>query len=90
MNFTWNETKRQTNLKKHGFDFVDAEKVFDGPAATTEDSRVGYDDGHRFNTIGLLGVKVVVITHTETDENIHIISMREAEKHETESFFSRL
>jgi uncharacterized DUF497 family protein len=89
MKFTWKETKRQTNLKKHGLDFVEAEKVFDGPAATTEDSRVDYGE-QRFNTIGLLGVKVVVITHTETDENIHIISMREAEKHETESFFSRL
>ena len=31
MRFTWDETKRQTHLNKHGLDFADAEKVFDGP-----------------------------------------------------------
>jgi uncharacterized DUF497 family protein len=70
-------------------DFVDAEKVFGSPTATAEDSRVDYGE-QRLNTIGLLGVKVVVITHTETDEIIHIISMFEAVRHETEPFFSRL
>ncbi len=39
------------------------------------------------HTVGLLGSKVVVITHTENKEEIHIISKREAEKHETEYFF---
>ncbi len=44
----------------------------------------------RFNTTGLLGTSVVVITHTETDDTIHIISMRKAENHEIEDFFSYL
>ena len=39
MNFTWHESKRKDNLKKHGFDFVDAEQVFDAPTFTVEDSR---------------------------------------------------
>jgi len=38
-------------------------------------------------TTGLLGVMVVVITHTETDDEIHFISMREAETHETRPGF---
>ena len=70
MKFTWHESKRQINLKSHGFDFCDAEQ--------------------RFNTTGLMGVSVVVITHTETENKIHIISMREAENHETRKFFSNL
>jgi hypothetical protein len=48
MNFTWRETKRQSNLKKHGLDFADAQKVFDGPAATTEDSLADSDDPPEF------------------------------------------
>jgi len=30
MKFTWDENKRQANLKKHQLDFADAEKVFAG------------------------------------------------------------
>ncbi len=39
MNFTWNETKRATNLKKHGLDFAEAELVFSGEVFTFEDAR---------------------------------------------------
>jgi uncharacterized DUF497 family protein len=38
MKFTWRESKRKTNLKKHGLDFADAEKVFAGPMAVFEDT----------------------------------------------------
>jgi uncharacterized DUF497 family protein len=55
---------------------------------TAEDKR-DYGGEQRFNTTGLLGVSVV-ITHTETEDEIHIISMREAENHETRKFFSNL
>lgn len=88
MNFTWHETKRKTNLNKHGLDFADVEQVFSGPTATVEDGAYGKEQ--RFNTTGLFGIKVVVITHTETETEIRIISMREAEKHEIKEFFSYL
>lgn len=39
MRFIWDETKRQTNLNKHGLDFADAEQVFAGPMAIFEDNR---------------------------------------------------
>lgn len=89
MKFTWHEPKRQINLKSHGFDFRDAEQVFNGSTATVEDKR-DYGGEQRFNTTGLLGVTVVVISHTETEDEIHVISMREAENHETRKFFSNL
>ena len=87
--FTWHESKRQLNLNKHGLEFADGESVFNGPTSTLEDRR-DYQGEQRFNTTGLLGVQVVVITHTETDDEIHFISMREAENHETRQFFSQL
>jgi uncharacterized DUF497 family protein len=89
MRFTWNETKRRSNLKKHGLDFADGPRVLNGPTLTEEDRRP-YQGEQRFNTMGLLGVAVVVICHTETEDEIHIISMREAENHETRKFFSYL
>ena len=81
MNFTWQESKRKTNLKKHGFDFSDAEHVFSGPTITIEDAR-DYEGEQRFNTTGFLGTAMVTICHTETDDEIHIISMRKAEPDE--------
>lgn len=84
MNFTWHESKRKSNLKKHGFDFTDAEQVFSGPTITEEDARE-YDGEQRFNSTGFLGTAIVTITHTETDREIHIISMRKAEPHEIDT-----
>lgn len=87
MNFTWNEAKRKANLKKHGLDFSDAETVFAGYTLTRPDTRFAYTE-NRFSTIGLLGVEVVVIAHTETADEIHIISMRKAERHEQKNYFA--
>ena len=89
MIFTWNETKRKSNLKKHGLDFADAEAVFAGYTLTRPDTRFAYTE-NRFSTIGLLGVEVVVIAHTETTDEIHIISMRKAERHEQKNYFASL
>ncbi len=89
MQFIWDESKRQANLKKHGLDFAAAERVFAGVTTTTEDKR-NYGGEQRFNTTGMQDVTVVVITHTETENEIRIISMRKAENHEAIQFFSYL
>ncbi len=89
MRFTWHEPKRQINLKKHRIDFVDAEKVFTGPTFTFEDNRQSYGE-QRWVTLGLLGTRVIVIVHTETFNEIRIISMREASKNEQLIFFQNL
>ena len=84
MKFTWKAAKRKTNLKKHGFDFADAEQVFNGPTFTVEDAH-DYDGEQRFNSTGFLGMAIVTICHTESEDEIHIISMRKAELHEIET-----
>lgn len=40
--FTWDEAKRRANLCKHGIDFVDAPKIFQGLTFTAEDDRETY------------------------------------------------
>lgn len=89
MKFTWHEPKRKSNLKKHGFDFADAEQVFAGPTMTLEDTR-DYGGEQRFNTTGFLNTIILTITHTERDDEIHVISMRKAEAHEIDTLFQYL
>lgn len=87
MRFSWHEPKRQTTLKKRGLDFAQAEQVFMGPIFTFEDDRQDYGE-ERWVTLGLLREKVVVIVHTESEDEIRVISMREADKDEQLLFFS--
>ncbi len=84
MIFTWKSAKRATNLKKHGFDFANAERVFDGPTFTVEDTR-DYNGEQRFNSTGFLGTAIVTICHTESEDEIHITSIRKADLHEIET-----
>ncbi len=87
MHYSWHEPKRQVTLIKRGLDFAQAEHVFSGSVFTFEDDRKDYGE-QRWVTLGLLREKVVVIVHTETEDHIRIISMREANKNEQLLFFS--
>jgi uncharacterized protein len=89
MRFTWNEAKRKLNIQAHGFDFVDAPRVFDGPTFTYEDDRFDCPE-QRFVTLGLLEGLVISIVHTESARQIRIISFRKATKHEQAIFFKNL
>lgn len=86
MKFTWYEPKRAANLRRHGLDFVDAERVFERLTFTFEDDRFEYGE-RRFVTLGLLAGVPVSIAHTETEHEIHIISFRKATKSEAQRYF---
>jgi len=87
--FVWDERKRLGNLRKHGIDFADAEKIFRGLTLTAEDDRETYGE-RRLLTLGLLEDQVVSVTHTERGEEIRIISIRKAAKHEARFYFSQI
>lgn len=89
MRFTWDERKRKTNLRDHGFDFSDTRQVFEGPTVTYEDDRFAYEE-QRFVTLGLLQGIPVSIVHTETRDRIHVISFRRATRHEEIFFLKNL
>ncbi len=44
MRFEWDEQKRKTNIRKHGFDFRDAWKVFNSPLLVGPDDRYDYGE----------------------------------------------
>lgn len=89
MQFIWDEAKRQINLKKHGLDFADAHKVFDGAIILFEDNRFEYSE-QRMIAVGLLDITVVVVVHVENDDIIRIISMRKATKNEQKLYYRNL
>ncbi|MDP2835179.1 MAG: BrnT family toxin [Pseudomonadota bacterium] len=86
---TWDEAKRQLNLRNHGLDFVGCEAVFDGPVETWDDNREAYGE-LRINLLGLLNGVVVHMTYTERGDDLHVISLRKAEKYEIRFFTQRL
>ena len=89
MKFDWDEAKRRFNIRKHGIDFLDVAKVFDGDILTIEDDRYEYGE-NRFITLGILRDHVIVIAHTETETLIRIISARKATRNEEEFYFEQI
>ena len=88
MKLTWDEHKRRANLDKHGIDFLEAETFFAGPVFTFEDTRKPYGE-RRFIGLGLLRAIIVAVAFTEPEyDEIRIISMRKARKHEQRLFFA--
>lgn len=90
MRYSFDSAKRSANLKKHGFDLVDAKQVIESENTVTfEDHRYAYDE-QRFITFGILREQVVVIVTTETEDHIRIISLRKADRHEQKIYFDNL
>jgi uncharacterized DUF497 family protein len=83
---TWDEAKRRDNLRDHGLDFEGAEAIWDNFTVTREDIRERYGE-KRLVTFGLLNGEVVVLVHTDRDDDMHIISLRRAEKYEARYYF---
>ena len=88
--FSWDEHKADTNLKKHGVAFEDATLVFYDAHAVFKQDR--FENGeYRWQAIGLVhGQTVLLVAHTVQDHNgidhIRIISARQAEKKERKQY----
>jgi len=83
---TWDESKRRRNIKRHGLDFEGADAIWDNFTVTREDVREDYGE-KRLVTFGLLKGEVVVLVHTDRNDDIHVISLRRAEKYEARYYF---
>ena len=85
MNFEWDEQKNEVNIGKHGFDFADAQEIFNGPILEGVDRREDYGED-RYIGFGFIRNTVVVVVYTERGDTIRIISLRKALKHERSEF----
>ena len=83
MTFTWDPTKAEENLTKHGVDFREAATVFDDPLSTTFPDADHSTGERRFLIIGMSALgRILVLSHTETGDTIRIISARAATRPE--------
>jgi hypothetical protein len=87
--FEWDEGKNESNRKKHGIWFEEAQQAFDDPSGL-----VFYDEDHsshedRFLLLGLSGssrVLVIVFCKRNKGKIVRIISARKATKKEIKSY----
>ncbi len=86
MEFEWDETKRQSNLAKHGIDFRIARRLFDGRPVVT--LRSPYPDEERYLTTGISEDVIITVIWTRRDTAIRIISARRARNGEQRAYRS--
>ena len=72
----WDESKRLSNLAKHGFDFLRAVDVLEGQHVVLSARQVGQEE--RFLAIGVIGGRYATVVYTMRGEDHRIISIRQA------------
>ncbi len=89
MEFEWNPEKEQANIEKHGVDFAEAATVFGDPLELTiadPDHSVGE---FRFLSMGRSSRnRILVVSYTERQERIRIVSARVASPKERRQYES--
>ena len=81
MKITFDLAKRQAALDDRGLNFADAAVVFAGPTMTVEDSRRDYGET-RYQTVGFLADRMVMVVWTPRGEARHVMSMRKCNARE--------
>ncbi|HEB27170.1 MAG TPA: BrnT family toxin [Porticoccus sp.] len=89
INFSWDQAKAKSNLKKHGVSFEEAQSVFYDDLAVQfydEDS----SDEERFLLLGMSNEsRIIMVVHCERGddgEELRIISARKATKNEQQYY----
>jgi uncharacterized DUF497 family protein len=84
--YEWDETKREANLKKHGYDFADADIVYENPdKLTLHTVRRGE---FRLQDVAIVEMHGVILTlvYVVRGYNIRIISFRKASRKERRDY----
>jgi uncharacterized DUF497 family protein len=85
MRFEWDEERRQSNIEKHGIDFIRATRLFDGRHRLDAASPRGRE--HRILSIGELEGVIIAVAWTQRGEDIcRIISVRRARDEEKRQY----
>ena len=89
MKITFDPGKREATLATRGLDFADAETVFAGQHFTVADRRADYGE-RRFQTIGYLSDRMVMVVWTARGDDCRVISMRKCNDRERKAYRQRL
>lgn len=86
MTFEWDDAKNRANIRKHGFDFADAEEMFRGFLLVRPDTREDYGE-ERWIGIGTIQGRIAFVTFTEPSHDTgRIISLRKADHEERKDY----
>lgn len=85
MEYEWDETKRQSNIVKHGVDFTVAHDFEWTSAKTWADSRHHYAET-RYVSIAPISMRLYIMVWTLHSNNRRIISLRKANKREVRKY----
>lgn len=86
MTFEWDETKNRANIRKHGFDFTEAEEMFRGALLVRPDTREDYGE-RRWIGIGMVQGRVAFVAFAERpNDTIRIVSLRKADHEERKEY----
>lgn len=89
MKFQWNPYKAVSNAEKHGVSFEEAVTVFGDLLAVTISDPDHSDGEIRLLTTGLSrSQRLLVVSHTERDGEVRLISARLATRQERRSYES--
>lgn len=83
LEFEWNPEKATKNLKKHGVPFQEAATVFGDPSSIPYEDPDHSIGENRFILMGTsVHGRILMVSYTEREERIRIISAREATRRE--------
>ena len=85
MAFEWDAAKNAANVAKHGIDFQDAIRIFDGPVLEKADARRDYGEA-RIIAFGIVDDRELAVVYAVRGEHRRIISARRAHSREREAY----
>ncbi|MFM7904261.1 MAG: BrnT family toxin [Microcystis sp.] len=87
MQFDWDKNKAERNLSKHEVSFEEAKTVFDDPLYVDFYDLDHSEDEDRYLLVGQSNRgRLLIISYTERDNLIRLISAREVTKTERETY----
>jgi uncharacterized DUF497 family protein len=87
LSFEWDADKARINVQKHGVSFEEASTVFQDPLASTIYDPDHSEDEDRYLSLGQSSEnRLLVVSFTDRDETIRIISARVASRRERKQY----
>jgi uncharacterized DUF497 family protein len=81
VDYEWDETKRRSNLAKHGVDFAQVSAFEWGSVQEQEDRRKNYGE-RRWIGVGKIDDLAYVLIYTRRSGRVRVISLRKASQRE--------
>ncbi len=85
MAFEWDAAKNRANIRKHGIDFADAARIFDGLVLERVDDRFDYGE-ERVVAVGEVEGRTVLVVYSRRGGDRRIISARKASRNERQAY----